>query len=314
MRRIARLLTVIVAFALVQGCGTTNRNKAVVSKPGQAGSTESSVSVVPSSASSKGGTTAKPGTVTVDLYGKGTTAQSAPTPAPVKKEEASATPPPVKKEVVKAEPKPATPAKVEKPKPAPAPNKEMAKSTQPAPESTIAVSPYSSKGGSAAKPGTVTVNLSQGTSTAQPPTKTPPPPKKEKPAPVKKEFARAEPKPKPIKEAPKKEAPKKETPRAEKPMAKVEPAKPAAKKAPVETAAAKPGVKVGMVSQVNNEYKFIVIEFDSEKPLPVGSTIQIVRGGKVVAKARLEEPLDHWPLATATVIEGTPEKADSVSQ
>lgn len=290
MRRIARLLTVAVAFALVQGCGTTNQNKAGVSNSGQTAPTVG-IGIAPSSASSKGGTAARPGTVTVDLSRKGAAAQAAPTP--VKKETAPA-PAPAHKEVAKAEPKPAkvqkpAPARVEKPAPAPAPKKEIAKSTHTGAETELSISPYSSKGGSAARPGAVTVNLSQGTSVVQPPAKTPPPPKKEKPVP----------------------APK---PGADKPMAKVEPAKPGENESAVEAAAATHAVKLGMVSQVNNEYKFIVIEFDSEKPLPAGSMIQIVRDGKVVAKAKLEEPLDHWPLATATVLEGTPEKADSVSQ
>ncbi len=78
--------------------------------------------------------------------------------------------------------------------------------------------------------------------------------------------------------------------------------------------ATKPGAKVGLVSQVNNEYKFIVIEFDDEnKKLPAGTMLQIVHNGKVVAKAKLEEPLDHWPLATASVVEGTPGKEDTVT-
>lgn len=103
------------------------------------------------------------------------------------------------------------------------------------------------------------------------------------------------------------------------PAAKPTEAKPAEVKpkeaAPAkEMAMAKPsGAPKGVVRQVNNEFKFIVIEFDTEKPLAVGTPLQVWRGNKLVAKAKLDEPVAHWPLGVAAIVEGNPEKEDSVT-
>jgi len=295
MRRIGILLSAVFAFALVQGCSTTDQDASVGQKPGQASAQ------MESSAHSSKGSGASADTVKVDLS-KRAAAKPAPKPA--------AAPPPPKKEVVKTEPKPAPAPKKEavkaEPKPAPvapkkeAPKKEVAAKPAPAPKpvappkpakpaeesevSAMEASPHSSKSGET-KTGTVAVNL----------TKAP------EPAPVMKEAA----------------------PTAKKETVKPAPTpKPAAApkeiQKPKEVALAKSGQGLGMVRQVNNEYKFIVIEFESEKELPAGTELQIWRKGKLVGRARLDPPPDpksnHWPLGVATLVEGTPEKEDTVTQ
>lgn len=234
MRRTGILLAAAVAFGLVQGCGTT-KDKVVVDK--KAPVAESAGALAPHQLSSKGGSAAKPGTVTVD-FAKMSAAKPATQPTAEKKAAPpKPAPPPAKKEVVKQETKPAA---------------------QPAP---------------------------------------PPPPPAKKAEPVKK--------PEPVKKAAKpKPAPKPA------PVAKTAPPKPAATK----VAAAKPGSFEGAVRQVNSEYKFVVIEFESETPLAAGSELKIWRAGKLVGTARLEEPLTHWPLGTATLTDGSPEQGDSVSR
>lgn len=283
MRRTGILLAAAVAFGLVQGCGTT-KDKVVVDK--KAPVAESAGTLAPHELSSKGGSAAKPGTVTVDFAKMSAAKPATQPPAEKKAAPPKPAPPPAKKEVVKQETKPAAqpapppppPAKkaepVKKPepvkkaaKPKPAPKPAPVARAEPQPKATAEATPmvtprthpYSSKGGSAAKTG--------------------------------------------------EEA---ETSKAPAPAAKssAAPAKPAATK----MAAAKPGSFDGAVRQVNNEYKFIVIEFESETPLAAGSELKIWRDGKLVGTARLEEPLTHWPLGTATLTDGSPEQGDSVSR
>ena len=255
MRRIGILVSGLLGCLLVQGCGTTTRNKLVIEKPNQAttASSQSAATVAPSPYSSKGGTAAKPGTVSVQLSNPSATNANLSTARSVPRQ--------VAKESA----------------PAPTP---VAQETNVTP---ITSSPVSAKSGTAAPEGT-----------------NPPPSSSEmetKPAmsaPAKTEEVPAQP--------------------AQGTKSTASPTPAPEKKPSKEMAMGKPGTSVGAVRQVNGEYKFVVIEFDSDKPLPVGTTLQIWRNGKLVGKAQLEEPLEHWPLGTASLIEGTPEKNDKVTQ
>src|ERR1043166_8784964 len=102
MRRTGIIFSGLLVLVMTQGCGTTNRNKVVISKPGQTTTAPAKTAATSevSPYSSKGGTAAKPGTVAVNLS---TSSTAATTNAVPKKTAPSAQ---AKPKVVQAQPAP----------------------------------------------------------------------------------------------------------------------------------------------------------------------------------------------------------------